>query len=281
MELFLFVLPFLVLISWTISNSLIKGGLKSLDSGIVSLMIVGMGLIPISIYFILFHNAAVSFPVLVLGIISGILIGSGYILFYKGLGVESLSSAGVTINLQQIIVILIAIFFLSEHGTVFEYIGIGCIVAGAILVTIQNAPAKKKYLMIAGLANIIWGIYYLPLSESIMITHLSSISLLLGRLFGTLFIIGFGLIMSHKSTVTLNRKALYFVGLAGIFDGLGNVFYSFAIQEGVFITSGAIVALLPATLAIIGFIYYRDRITPLKVIGISVSVMGALIISVL
>lgn len=52
-------------------------------------------------------------------------------------------------------------------------------------------------------------------------------------------------------------------------------------QEGVFITSGAIVALLPATLAMIGFIYYRDRITLLKVIGISVSVTGALIISLL
>lgn len=141
MEPFIFMIPFLVLISWTISDSLIKGGLKSVDSGIVSLMIVGMGLIPISIFFIIFHNTVVSFSVLALGIISGILIGSGYILFYKGLG---------------------------------------CIVAGAILVTIQNAPAKRKYLMIAGLANIIWG-HLLPAPIRVHINHTSQFNLTVPR----------------------------------------------------------------------------------------------------
>lgn len=281
MELFLFVLPFFVLISWTISNSLIKGGLKSMDSGTVALLIVSMGLIPIFVYFIVFHNATMSLPVLMLGMLSGILIASGYILFYRGLGVESLSSAGVTLNIQQIIVILIAIFFLAETGSLFEYMGIGCIVIGAILVTIQNAPARRKYLMIAGLANIVWGLYYLPLSESIMITHLGSIPLFLGRLFGTLVILGYEAITSTRGKGLPTRKSLFIVGIAGIFDGLGNVFYSIAIQDGVFITSGAIVALVPATLALIGFIYYKDRITPLKVLGIVTSVIGALIISVL
>ncbi len=279
MELFLFVLPFLVLISWTASNSLIKGGLKSFDSGFVSLIVVGFGLIPIFVYFLFFHNSPISVTIFLLGLLSGALLSSGYILFYRGLGVESLSSAGVTINIQQVIVIMIAIFVLFENATVYEYIGIGCIILGAILVTIQNAPAKRKYLLIAGIANIIWGVYYLPLSESITLIHLSSIPLLLGRLSGTFILLAYETLRIHKNGFSWNGKFFLILCFAGFFDGLGNVFYSYAIQAGVFITSGAIVALLPATLALVGFIYYRDKLTFLKVLGISISVMGAIVIS--
>ena len=45
--------------------------------------------------------------VIILGIFSGLFLGTGYLLFYRGLGVESLSSTGVTLNVQQIIVIFI------------------------------------------------------------------------------------------------------------------------------------------------------------------------------
>ena len=66
-------------------------------------------------------------------------------MFYRGLGVESLSSTGVTLNVQQIIVIFIGIFFLQEAVNYFEYAGILLIILGAVLVTVQNAPAKRKY----------------------------------------------------------------------------------------------------------------------------------------
>lgn len=282
MDLFIFSLPFLVLLLWTGSNSLIKKGLNDLGPDRISVFVVGMGLLPILVFVFLDGGWPFSPEVILLGVFSGVFLGTGYLLFYRGLGVESLSSTGVTLNVQQIIVIFIGIFFLKEAVNYFEYAGILLIILGAVLVTIQNAPAKRKFLIIAGIANVSWGIYYLPLSESILLIHYSALPLFLGRLIGFAFVLIISLNLKHPPEKTrLKISSIYAGLLAGLLDGLGNVFYSYSIQLGVFIVSGAIVAMIPATLAVIGFLYFKDRMTSLKLSGIILSVTGALLISLL
>lgn len=282
MDLFIFSLPFLVLLLWTGSNSLIKKGLNDLGPDRISVFVVGMGLLPILVFVFLDGGWPFSPDVILLGVFSGVFLGTGYLLFYRGLGVESLSSTGVTLNVQQIIVIFIGIFFLKEAVNYFEYAGILLIILGAVLVTIQNAPAKRKFLIIAGIANVSWGIYYLPLSESILLIHYSALPLFLGRLIGFAFVLIISLNLKHPpEKARLKISSIYAGLLAGLLDGLGNVFYSYSIQLGVFIVSGAIVAMIPATLAVIGFLYFKDRMTSLKLSGIILSVTGALLISLL
>lgn len=275
-----FSLPLIVILLWTGSNSFIKKSLKSISPDAISISAIGMGLLPIFIF--VFFDGGFSFSpyVIILGAISGVLLGSGYLLFYRGLGVESLSTAGVTLNIQQIVVITIGIFFLKESLNNYEYIAILFVILGAMLVTIQNAPAKRKFLIMAGIANVIWGIYYLPLSESILLVNFSALPLFMGRLFGFLFVLlvtAFLKRPGHREKI--NRSAILFVLAAGLLDGMGNVLYSYTIQLKIFIISGAIVALLPAILAITGFIYFKDRMTPMKITGILLSVLGALLIS--
>ncbi len=282
MDLLIFSLPFLVLLFWTGSNSLIKKGLRDLGPDRISVFVVGMGLLPIFVFVFLDGGWLFSPDIIILGIFSGLFLGTGYLLFYRGLGVESLSSTGVTLNVQQIIVIFIGIFFLQEAVNYFEYAGILLIILGAVLVTVQNAPAKRKFLIIAGIANVFWGIYYLPLSESILLVHYSALPLFMGRIIGFIFVLIVSLSLNHPAQkLPMKRSSVYIGLMAGILDGLGNVFYSYSIQLGVFIVSGAIVAMIPATLAIIGFLYFRDRITTLKLSGIILSVTGALLISLL
>ncbi len=280
MDFSVFSLPLIVILLWTGSNSFIKKSLKSISPDAISISAIGMGLLPIFIF--VFFDGGFSFSpyVIILGAISGVLLGSGYLLFYRGLGVESLSTAGVTLNIQQIVVITIGIFFLKESLNNYEYIAILFVILGAMLVTIQNAPAKRKFLIMAGIANVIWGIYYLPLSESILLVNFSALPLFMGRLFGFLFVLlvtAFLKRPGHREKI--NRSAILFVLAAGLLDGMGNVLYSYTIQLKIFIISGAIVALLPAILAITGFIYFKDRMTPMKITGILLSVLGALLIS--
>ncbi len=280
MDFSVFSLPLIVILLWTGSNSFIKKSLKSMSPDAISISAIGMGLLPIFIF--VFFDGGFSFNpyVIILGAISGALLGSGYLLFYRGLGVESLSTAGVTLNIQQIVVITIGIFFLKESLNNYEYIAILFVILGAMLVTIQNAPAKRKFLIMAGIANVIWGIYYLPLSESILLVNFSALPLFMGRLFGFLFVLLASAFLKrpgHREKI--NRSAILFVLAAGLLDGMGNVLYSYTIQLKIFIISGAIVALLPAILAITGFIYFKDRMTPMKITGILLSVLGALLIS--
>ena len=113
MDFSVFSLPLIVILLWTGSNSFIKKSLKSMSPDAISISAIGMGLLPIFIF--VFFDGGFSFNPyeVILGAISGILLGSGYLLFYRGLGVESLSTTGVTLNIQQIVVITIGIFFLK------------------------------------------------------------------------------------------------------------------------------------------------------------------------
>jgi drug/metabolite transporter (DMT)-like permease len=59
------------------------------------------------------------------------------------------------------------------------------------------------------------------------------------------------------------------------------VFYSYSIQIGIFVSTVALVALLPASMALIGFFYFKDRMTFLKTAGILLSISGAIVITLL
>ena len=271
-----------VLLLWTASNSLVKKSLMGMESGLVSLTLISLGLIPIFLFLFLSGDFNISWILLINGLFSGFFLATGYILFYMGMGKESLSSVGVTLNLQQVIVIFIGIFLLGEAGNYLEFIGIGMIIMGAILVSIRGTPIKKKFFMIAALANISWGVYYIPLSESVMDYHISAMPLFLARILGTTLILIFmELRFAQLVKVSSARLSIIVTIIAGLLDGTGNVFYAYSIQSGFFVLSGSIVAMIPATVAIVGFYIFKDKMTYLKFSGIILSIMGALTISFL
>jgi drug/metabolite transporter (DMT)-like permease len=279
MDAFLLLLPFIVLISWTASNTMIKNGLKDANPKSVALIVVGVGLIPITLFVLPSYMQIPNLELILFGIITGILLGSGFLLFYSGLNVDSLSSTGVTLNIQQVLVIIIAVYILGESTTLIQATGIVLIVAGALSVSAKIPPIRRKFLLVAGLANISWGIYYLPLSLSINLIHLGSVPLFLGRLMGLFLVLPFAFLGRKENENKIPKKSLILIIMAGFFDGLGNVFYSISIQTGIFVLAGSIVAMLPATLAVAGFFLYKDRMNYSKILGIALSVIGALIVS--
>ncbi|MHB1471199.1 MAG: EamA family transporter [Thermoplasmataceae archaeon] len=275
-----------VLTLWTFSNTIIKKVSTSLGTYRTSSIVVGFGIFPMIIAILIekpiFHYSSF----LLLSLASGLMLGIGYILFYKALEKENVSSAGVMINLQQIIVISIGILFLKESSGLFTYIGITLIIMGALLVSLNGKVKINKVLLLAAAANISWGLYYIPLSEAIFAVHFSTTPLLLARIVGFFIItvIFFPKIMvTRKSTVVekpyVYRSLLALGILSGLLDGSGNVIYASAISGDFIVLAGSIVAILPATIAISGVLFFRERLAPVQIFGILLAIVGALVIS--
>lgn len=286
-------IPAITLIIWTISNSMIKGLTSKINTNDISTIIIGAGIIPMVIGIMMEPLNGVSLSILFLSSISGILLGLGYILFYKSLKSENLGNAGVTINIQQIVVILFGLLVLKESVTSFALPGILLIIFGSILVTIKKGFKINKILIIAAAANIIWGIYYIPLTFAILSLHASPVPLLMARIMGffsVLLLFNFpSIIRRIKSRVKIKNikttkiaSALIFSSvIAGLLDGTGNVFYALSIQDGIIIIAGSMIALLPVTLALTGKFIFHEKLTSMQYSGILLSVAGAMLIAIL
>jgi drug/metabolite transporter (DMT)-like permease len=277
-----------VLTLWTFSNTIIKKVSVALGTYRTSSIVVGFGIFPMIIAILVerpvFHYSSF----LLLSLVSGVMLGAGYLLFYKALEKENVSSAGVMINLQQIIVISIGILFLKESSGLFTYTGITLIIMGALLVSLNKNVKINKVLLLAAAANISWGLYYIPLSEAIFAVHFSTTPLLLARIVG-FFIITIiflpRIIVGRKNPPAEKqrpyRSILALGVLAGLLDGSGNVVYASAISGDFIVLAGSIVAILPATIAISGVLFFREKLTAIQISGIFLAIAGALVISLL
>ncbi|WP_393971842.1 DMT family transporter [Oxyplasma meridianum] len=277
-----------VLTLWTFSNTIIKKVSVQLGTYRTSSIVVGLGIFPMLIAILverpLFHYSSF----LLLSLVSGVMLGAGYILFYKALEKEKVSSAGVMFNLQQIIVISIGILFLKENSGPYTYIGITLIIMGALLVSVNRNVKINRILLLAAAANIIWGLYYIPLSRAIFAVHFSTTPLILARIVGffIITIIFLPRIMKARKKPNTEKQGRYrsvlALGvLAGLLDGSANVVYASAISGDFIVLAGSIVAILPATIAISGVLFFREKLTAIQAFGIILAIAGALVISLI
>ncbi len=277
-----------VLTLWTFSNTIIKKVSVALGTYRTSSIVVGFGIFPMIIAILIEKPVYHYSSFLLLSLVSGVMLGAGYLLFYKALEKENVSSAGVMINLQQIIVISIGILFLKESSGLFTYIGITLIIMGALLVSLNKSVKINKVLLLAAAANISWGLYYIPLSEAIFAVHFSTTPLLLARIVGFFIITVIFLpriMVARKKPAEGKQKpyrTILALGiLAGLLDGSGNVVYASAISGDFIVLAGSIVAILPATIAISGVLFFREKLGAIQISGIIMAIAGALVISLL
>ena len=286
-------IPAFVLIIWTASNTLIKSLTGKMESDNIALIVIGAGIVPMAFSIFMSPHLDIAQTTLFLGVTSGVFLSLGYILFYKSLKGENLGSAGVTINMQQIIVISFSLLILKETVSSLILPAVILIIIGSMLVTIKNGFKINRYLMLAALANIIWGIYYMPLSFAILSLHSSVMPLLIARTSGFImtFIAFEALFMyrrmkarhfntAKKSNYTAKLSfTLMLAVVAGILDGSGNVFYALSISQGFLVMAGALVAMLPATLALSGKFLFKEKLSSKQYMGVLLSVAGALLIA--
>lgn len=211
-------------------------------------------------------------------IIAGFFSAGGYLLLYRILNKEQVTNSYAISEVQPAILVILGLFVLGEHVTSLEEIGIIIIFVGLFLVATTKRLRVDKKLGSAVLANISWSMLWILLIFAISASGVFLLPLLIAKVTAVVF----GLLLGkYDKRIEHKHKFLEFVPLVlllGLLDGLGNLLFSYVAYLNVVAVASAITALIPLGVGILGYLFFKEKLTKLQLVGFLIAIMGAVII---
>lgn len=253
----------------------------------VSSLYLGVALVPAIIYLVLSPPAQITPLLVTLAIGGGASLALGYVFVLKSLETEQATNTWGLINLGYLSIILFGVLVLGEHVTVLQAIAITAILTGAIMVTINRGMKFNRQLLPAIIGNLLWVGFNILIIYNIS-TYTSSPSAIISILFasGFLILLLYGL-FSRKATTTKtltmpkNRRPFVLFIVSGLMLGAGQVAFVLVILQHFVALGGAVLAIEPIVVLVLGYALYKERITAFQGVGLLVTVVGAVMIGLL
>ena len=253
----------------------------------VSSLYLGVALVPAIIYLVLSPPAQITPLLVTLAIGGGASLALGYVFVLKSLETEQATNTWGLINLGYLSIILFGALVLGEHVTVLQAIAITAILTGAIMVTINRGMKFNRQLLPAIIGNLFWVGFNILIIYNIS-TYTSSPSAIISILFasGFLILLLYGL-FSRKATTTKtltmpkNRRPFALFIVSGLMLGAGQVAFVLVILQHFVALGGAVLAIEPIVVLVLGYALYKERITAFQGVGLLVTVVGAVMIGLL
>lgn len=253
----------------------------------VSSLYLGVALVPAIIYLVLSPPAQITPLLVTLAIGGGASLALGYVFVLKSLETEQATNTWGLINLGYLSIILFGALVLGEHVTVLQAIAITAILTGAIMVTINRGMKFNRQLLPAIIGNLFWVGFNILIIYNIS-TYTSSPSAIISILFasGFLILLLYGL-FSRKATTTKtltmpkNRRPFALFIVSGLMLGAGQVAFVLVILQHFVALGGAVLAIEPIIILVLGYALYKERITAFQGVGLLVTVVGAVMIGLL
>lgn len=253
----------------------------------VSSLYLGVALVPAIIYLVLSPPAQITPLLVTLAIGGGASLALGYVFVLKSLETEQATNTWGLINLGYLSIILFGVLVLGEHVTVLQAIAITAILTGAIMVTINRGMKFNRQLLPAIIGNLFWVGFNILIIYNIS-TYTSSPSAIISILFasGFLILLLYGL-FSRKATTTKtltmpkNRRPFVLFIVSGLMLGAGQVAFVLVILQHFVALGGAVLAIEPIVVLVLGYALYKERITAFQGVGLLVTVVGAVMIGLL
>ncbi len=253
----------------------------------VSSLYLGVALVPAIIYLVLSPPAQITPLLVTLAIGGGVSLALGYVFVLKSLETEQATNTWGLINLGYLSIILFGVLVLGEHVTVLQAIAITAILTGAIMVTINRGMKFNRQLLPAIIDNLLWLGFNILIIYNIS-TYTSSPSAIISILFasGFLILLLYGL-FSRKATTTKtltmpkNRRPFALFIVSGLMLGAGQVAFVLVILQHFVALGGAVLAIEPIVVLVLGYALYKERITAFQGVGLLVTVVGAVMIGLL
>lgn len=253
----------------------------------VSSLYLGVALVPAIIYLVLSPPAQITPLLVTLAIGGGASLALGYVFVLKSLETEQATNTWGLINLGYLSIILFGALVLGEHVTLLQAIAITAILTGAIMVTINRGMKFNRQLLPAIIGNLFWVGFNILIIYNIS-TYTSSPSAIISILFasGFLILLLYGL-FSRKATTTKtltmpkNRRPFALFIVSGLMLGAGQVAFVLVILQHFVALGGAVLAIEPIIILVLGYALYKERITAFQGVGLLVTVVGAVMIGLL
>lgn len=279
----------LSLFFFSIGDTISKKASEILGHRISAAIVVGAGTIPLGISLLFVQPNVFSLGILEFTVISGAFGALGFILVFKSLETEQVTNTMVLVNLQYAIVVLFGILVLSESVGAPHYISLLVIFIGALLVTTTKGFKINTRLVPAILGTVCWGLGIVTIVYALTIyQNTTTMFFFFGRAMGfTFFLLYFLYLLMQKGGKNkiipkkFKLQSLLLPLIAGISNGLALMMIVFVTLYKFVAIGGAILALEPILIAIYGYLFYKDKLTTLQLIGMVIAVLGGVMLNII
>lgn len=286
------VLAVITTILWATATFIERRLASTLGMRLTSLIVVSVGIIPITIFLIATMPPITSLSVgsafFWLAALSGVFFAFGYVFFLKGVETEQVSNAVVINFVQIILLVLFGVFVLSETLQLSQIVGGAVLLLGVFLVSTKKEGLRlNRKLLPVFYAEVSWALYWIVLSYTIYTSGQTAQYLFVSRFIGAVLIMGMfskQLFVKPKKIAIKKKSAiitlLYLGVLAGLLDGSGNSVFSYiAHLNGIALAS--IINLFGFIVTIsLAYYFYGERLNKVQLLGVVIALAGAIITTI-
>ncbi len=277
---------------WIISGTISKRIARGLGIYIVPFIIVTLGLAPMLIATVLAGQYQLTLESVVVASVAGIFLSLGFILAYKALETQKLATTSAFGEIQPAALVILGLLVFGEHITPVEIVGIIVIFIGATLVITTEKFKINRGLLPAFLSNICWSFYWILMTFSVISAGTYAFPLLISRVAGMVIVVIY-LLTNRRALASLKGLGTKIKGsrtiaalvvltiIAAFADASGDTVFGITISSTVLAIGGALVALSPMITSFFGFLFYRERLRRIEIVGLLIMVSGALAVTVL
>lgn len=215
--------------------------------------------------------------------IAALLYSAGYLFFFKGFELGSMSIVAATMNLWAVFTMLFAFTFMGQRLSVTQTAGVLMILAGVTLASLNwSEIQRRKFQLSSGVREAIagavfFGIYW-NVSEIIVEQVGWLVSTVLIKLGIVVFMLLFSILSKRGMDLTGTAgKTIFAIFIMGMIEAgaVAVVNYGLTIGDAILITP--IASALSIVTIVLAIIFLKERITKIQGIGVATAVVGIVV----
>lgn len=270
---------FVTMLSWGVADVFAKKAIEK--TGEMKPLLYGqlIGTVPIMFYTAAFLSIPlISLEILAVGVISGFLVITAYLSFYKGMKKGSLAIVNPITGSYLLVTTLLGMIFFQEILKLHHLIAIVLVFAGAFL---ASADLKKiKLRIVPGVPEAVFAMLGfgigLFLIKFVSVATGAIISFLILRIVGLLILLAYSSI-SRIDIRLPNGNPLGYIILVGVLDAVGQLGYNAAIMREQISLVAPLIAGFPAVTVVLAILFLKERPALNQKAGI-VSILAGLVL---
>ena len=274
----------MAVLSFSVGDVFQKSLAEKIDSYKAALFISGVGVLPLLAGYFLFPEPPVPLVTMAASAVTGIFFGLAYILLYRTFETEQVTVTIALAELPPALLVVLGIFAYGEGISEVGVLSIVLIFIGVALLITEEGMSINKRMTSAVLAFVIWAAYWGIMSYAISTSGNFIEPIAAVRIVSVVTLGAFVLMKGRKRVrgrAYVRRNAISslpafaIIAIGGIADGLGNMMQGATISINQIVIGSAIVALVPVGVGILGYVFYRDRLDSLQLLGFALMIVGA------
>ena len=279
---------FLASLLWGIEDALSKKPVAKLGISRTNSIALVVGLLPLAIV-AAFYPVHMTNAEIFISVLSGIFWGAGFMLVYKSVSTENVTTTYALNEIYPAIIIIFGILDLGEKVSTTNTILIIAIFLGALLVMAGGNLRLNIRLLYAVLANISWCIFWILIISVMHSNGNFALPLLIARAMAAISVILFFSVFSGRRRINarpskhpvayLFSTPILLAAFLGIIDAIGNDAMGFVSTTNFITIGGGIIATSPIFIALIGRLLYKDRLQLIQWAGFVVMVVAATVLA--